>query len=153
MLNEVFVTLTLYHIICFTDHNSVFMRTQLGYSFCFLLGIHVLGNIAFIVIMGLKEAIWGWKKRVVVKRELKRVSRLKKANEVNESKFLDEWRYIPRLTKKEEAEIKSIAEEFIYNGRMLKVPHAMIQKGLEKTKIVADFVLKRGSDTLDQPLG
>ena len=42
----------------------------------------MVGNIAFIVIMGLKEAIWGWKKRVVVKRELKRIARVRKANEV-----------------------------------------------------------------------
>ena len=37
--------------------------------------------------MGLKEAIWGLRKRVVVKRELKRIARLRKASVVRTAKM------------------------------------------------------------------
>jgi len=62
ILNEWFITLTIYHVICFTDGNSVEMRTFMGYSFCFFLSFHVLYNIFFIMTMALKSTFWAWKK-------------------------------------------------------------------------------------------
>ena len=62
---------------CFTSDQSVAFRYYMGYSFCLFLSVHVLGNIAFILMMSLKEALWGYKKAQIVKAELKRASKLR----------------------------------------------------------------------------
>ena len=72
ILNEWFITLTIYHVICFTESNSFEMRTVMGYSFCFLLSFHVLYNILFIMFMALKTTFWASKKAYIVKRELEK---------------------------------------------------------------------------------
>lgn len=77
LLNEWFITITIYHVMCFTETNSVEMRIFMGYSFCFSLSVHVLGNIGFIMFMSIKSAIWGVKKALIVKKELKRVARIR----------------------------------------------------------------------------
>ena len=83
MVNEYFITLTIYHVMCFTDGNSALMKTFVGYSFCFFLSVHVLGNIAFIMCMALKSTYWACKKKTVIKRELKRVAKLRNDRSVN----------------------------------------------------------------------
>ena len=87
LLNEYFITLTIYHVMCFTSGNSVEMRQFMGYSFCFFLAIHVLGNIAFIMYMSGKATLWGLKKAKIVKNELQRVQKLQDKNKENRHKM------------------------------------------------------------------
>ena len=77
ILNEWFIILTIYHVICFTEGNSVTMRTFMGYSFCFFLSLHVMYNILFIMSMALKSSFAAWKKSIIVKRELKKADNIR----------------------------------------------------------------------------
>ena len=81
ILNEWFITLTIYHVICFTESNSIEMRTFVGYSFCFLLTIHVLISISFMLFMALKTAFWATKKSYIVKTELAKVEKARNLTE------------------------------------------------------------------------
>ena len=81
LLNEYFIMLTIYHVMCFTESNPVQMRISMGYSFCFFLSIHVFGNIFFILGMSLKSALWGLKKYWHVKKDIKRNNKIRIENQ------------------------------------------------------------------------
>ena len=77
LLNEYFIILTIYHVMCFTEGNPISTRISVGYSFCFFLSIHVFGNILLILGMSLKSALWGLKKYIHVRKDSRRNRKIK----------------------------------------------------------------------------